>query len=330
MSERKNLPVQIIGGGLAGLTAAIKLTDYDRQVILYDQPGEPDSAECYRSVHTTQFNLDKTCSYLDLDITGCFERVESETVYLYGRRITKSSRAYACERGNAIGSLDHTLKTIALKKGVVINYQPVATVERLSDDKTILATGLNQSAYQLLNIGHTELTGYEARMASSKRVTLTSFKDSYTGRDFAYIASKNGIVYTLLFSRNGVDLKNLVDYQDHLRQTTGLIFPRWSQIRGCVPLEHHLFKNDYILAGTLSGVIDPFFLSGVVGAMVSGRIAAMAVIDPPNALREHQRFVKNFRIKQHLYQLMQSRLLPAGAKIIVIFLHTLFRDVGKL
>jgi len=221
--------------------------------------------------------------------------------------------------------------TTALKKGVVINYLPAVEIhDHLSSDKIILATGLNRSIFHSLNIKHTNLTGYEARMESSKEVNLTSYKDKYTNQDFAYMASKNGIIYTLLFSRNGVESNDLMHYQNHLKETTDVTFPKWSRINGSVPLEYNLFKDDYILAGTLSGMIDPFFLSGVVGALISGMIAAIAVIEPTTAPKEFGRCVKNFRIKQHMYQLMQSRLLPDRVKILVVILHTLFKDVGKL
>jgi len=281
-------------------------------------------------VHTSRFNLDKTCSYLDLDISGCFEKVEVETAYLYGRRVAIRSRAYACERGDGADSLDQALKTMALKRGVVFDYRLPIMDEHRAGDRTILATGFSRTTYQQLGIRHTFFNGYEARMPWSQGVTLTSFKDTYTHQDFAYMASKNGIAYTLLFSRNGVNENDLERYQSHLEQTTGLTFPDWNHAVGCVPVENHLYAGGRILAGTLSGMIDPFFLSGVVGAMVSGKIAAMAVVEPNNAVRAYRQFTKNFRMKRRLHQLMGCRFIPGSAKLTVIFMHTLFKDVGKI
>ncbi len=44
-----------------------------------------------------------------------------------------------------------------------------------------------------------------------------------------------------------------------------------------------MFKNNMIIAGTLGGVIEPVLNFGMLGAMVSGKIAAMAVTDRGSA-----------------------------------------------
>jgi flavin-dependent dehydrogenase len=322
-----DLPVVVIGGGPAGLMSAIHLARCDRAVSLYDRPRTSNR----RSVHTSRFDLGRTCDYLDIDLTGCFQRVISETIYFYGRRLIRQNRTYACERGSGRASLDCTLRRIAIQTGVNIVERRVTIDDAISHvGPTIIATGLSPDFYHRLDIGHIRISGHEARIPYSNEVTLTSYKNGYTNEDFAYMASINGIIYTLLFSRNGLDTDSLSRYQEELRQTTGLEFPKWNRFEGYVPTRPRLTSDDFILAGTLAGVIDPFFLSGVVAALVSGKVAADAVLSPQHARREYDRLVKYFGVKRNLHRLMQGRILPGRAKFAVIALHTFLGDVGKV
>jgi len=49
------------------------------------------------------------------------------------------------------------------------------------------------------------------------------------------------------------------------------------------------FRGKFILAGTLAGMQDPSMVLGVHGALVSGKIAALAVTDKEKALKEFKR-----------------------------------------
>lgn len=47
----------------------------------------------------------------------------------------------------------------------------------------------------------------------------------------------------------------------------------WHFSTGCVPLEKNPVKDGLVLAGTMSGMIDPFHLNGMSPALISGKIA---------------------------------------------------------
>jgi len=56
-----------------------------------------------------------------------------------------------------------------------------------------------------------------------------------------------------------------------------------------------LFKNNMIIAGTLAGIMEPVLNFGMLGAMVSGRIAATAVTDMGTAYEEFRRLTSFYR-----------------------------------
>jgi flavin-dependent dehydrogenase len=68
-----------------------------------------------------------------------------------------------------------------------------------------------------------------------------------------------------------------------LKETEGVEFKTWHMERGIFasryPFSPRLFAGDKILAGTLAGAQDPGTYFGCHGAMVSGKIAAIALED---------------------------------------------------
>jgi len=79
------------------------------------------------------------------------------------------------------------------------------------------------------------------------------------------------------------------EWDRQLREWEGIEFEQWLPHEGVVATKKAadpcLFAGDKILAGTLAGMQDPFFLFGVQSSLVSGRIAAMAVDDKERAWR---------------------------------------------
>ena len=66
-----------------------------------------------------------------------------------------------------------------------------------------------------------------------------------------------------------------------------------------------LFMGDKIITGSLSGTMDPMFLFGIHGALMSGKVAAMAVSDPVKAESEFRRINKFFvptLIQRRIYE----------------------------
>jgi len=66
----------------------------------------------------------------------------------------------------------------------------------------------------------------------------------------------------------------------------------WRQFFGGAPKDApQLIRDDkFILAGTLAGFIETNLGFGITGALISGKIAAMAVTDPEKARAEFDSF----------------------------------------
>ncbi|MGQ9475097.1 MAG: hypothetical protein ACUVT4_05185 [Actinomycetota bacterium] len=122
------------------------------------------------------------------------------------------------------------------------------------------------------------------------------YLDRFT-REFGYYFQRGGVAGSLVFSllRPLTDAEKEV-FKAMLARNDGIELENWhDQVASWAawPLGSwrgpRLFHGDWILAGTLAGLVSPVLLFGVNGALVSGRVAAMAVEDPDEARREFRR-----------------------------------------
>jgi flavin-dependent dehydrogenase len=303
--------VQIYGAGLAGLVAAITLAQEGFEVHLFDQQrrvgGHPD---WHPSIQTTVLKPGRTWEYIGVDLSACFERVDSIRFYRYGRKTSFTlENMYVCERGPRKGSLDAFLYARANDLGVAFHPQARFDATHLKADQNIIvATGLETTVFQQLGIPYVPVYGYRGVMRTARNRVLVSYMDACTNYDFAYLASHHGLLFALLFSRRELVHSSLGEFQRILESTEDIQFKRWMHSTGAVPLKAQLFHQGLVLAGTVSGMIDPFLLHGMSGALTSGKIAAQAFMDRAAASREFQHLARNFGLKKAMKEL--SVLLP--------------------
>lgn len=73
------------------------------------------------------------------------------------------------------------------------------------------------------------------------------------------------------------------------------------------------------MCGTISGAMDPMMWFGILGAIISGRIAAMAVTDRARAEAEFARFTRRFRaawwLKNRVYYPVRPHVRAMGRLI---------------
>ena len=293
--------IRIIGAGLSGMVAGISLAREGFRVTIYDaQKKIGGSPLLHPSVHTTPAQLPELCAYTGIDFTGAFVPCDPYPVfYNKTRRLTfppyvKYNRAYCIERGPRPSSIDTILYNIAVKERVRFEFGRKADFPALGPG-TIVATGLDAAGYGAFGIPRRFVYGaWSARVIDDRRATGNIYMGPFS-TDYGYTAQVNGLDYNLLFSRRPLKDGDLAAYRATLKKIGIADYPDpWCRVTMAVPAAVRLFAGDVILAGTLSGMIEPFWGYGIVGAIISGKLAAGAVMDRSAAEREFEQFNRGF------------------------------------
>jgi flavin-dependent dehydrogenase len=235
---------------------------------------------------------------------------------------------YVCERGPREGSLDYFLFNKAISLGVEFRFNEPFNKKDSENKQVIISTGLSIDTYEKLNLPYTNIFGYRGILRMPDNKKLITYMLKCTGYDFAYLASKNGLMFILLFSRNELAQTNLKEFEDILLKTENIKAGKWISSYGAIPNQVNLFHGDYILAGTLSGMIDPFVLHGISGALTSGRVAAYAVSDRAKAEKDFLWLTRNYKIKKKLKKISASLPFKSFTIPIMMYMDAHFRGVG--
>ncbi len=296
--------VSIYGAGLAGLVAAVNLSREGYEVTVYErEPEIGGSKQFHPSVHTTPLQAKETWDYIGIDLTDHFGKTDAYPAMWYNRKNLKlppyvnNQSAYNVERGARASSIDTRLFEAAQKEGVNFEFGRALTPEELKDAPagSIIATGLYKEIYDLVGIKSALIYGYMALSKWDEGKTGGSIYLGDFSVDYGYSAWMNGLMYVLLFSRQPIPDKKMDKFKRVLKDIEGFESDKWTVMdRGHFPREINLFWKDKILAGTLSGMIEPFWGYGVVGALISGKVAAIAHMDKEKGQAEFDRFNKGF------------------------------------
>lgn len=330
--------VKIHGAGISGLTAAINLARSGIEAEVMEKRAHIGGAPFWHpSVHHQVFDLEKTCAYIGIDVSPCFRPVKNHTFFFYGRqsKIEEPCNSYVCEKGPRDSSLENYLYKEALKAGVSFKFETPLDLETVGQKNgdtlpVVVATGLERAPYDQLGIKHATIHGYRSstQAAGGDMNSVCSYFGHYTNHDFAYTAASGDLLFTLLFARKGVGRDNLDAFQQHLRGLGKTVSNDWMFSSGCVPLEKNLVKNGIVLAGTIGGMIDPFFLNGISAALISGKIAALYFTDPIKARKEFNRFTRNFHIKKMLKSIADRLPVKKYSFPLVVFVNNYLKWVG--
>lgn len=308
--------VSIYGAGLAGLVAAVNLAREGLNVTIYEREDEiGGSKDLHPSVHSTPMQPKETWDYIGIDLSSHFVKTDAYPNMWYNRkRLTlppyvHNMSVYNVERGARPSSVDVRLFEIAQDEGVDFEFGRALTPDELAQAPpgSIIATGLYKAVYDLVGVKNSLTYGYMALSNWEKGKTGGAIYMGNFSVDYGYSAWINGIMYVLLFSRKPLNEKDLSKFKKVIRDVEGFESEKWvTADNGHFPRELRLFWKDKILAGTLSGMIEPFWAYGVVGALLSGKVAAKTWLDREKGYEDFSNFNRGFDKKLARKEKMDS------------------------
>lgn len=322
--------VLIYGAGMSGMVAAYNLAVEGHEVLVRDQePSYGGSSAFNPSLHTTPLDVAKTSEYVGIDLTDVFVPVSSLALYFHDYEVPAPvALSYHVERSSRPQSLDTLLYNKCLEAGVKFEFNTPLRARDVAklEPGTIIACGLNKPAYDYLELPCVEWYAWMASGEAESDPYAWIWLDECIN-EYGYISFANGIYYNLLFAYGQeIPREGLERYRSFMRRVRGMEEDGWEYVRGAAPAASpdapQLFRDGLIMCGTMSGSIDPFMGFGISGALVSGKVAAIAVKDSEKALAEFERFNRNFakayEFKRGLWAELRSRvdLLEGMARIL--------------
>ena len=313
--------ITIVGAGLSGMVAAIHLAREGREVeVLEGHSGIGGMKGVHPSAHTTPIDVEAVSRTINIDLSSCFKPIRDFRMGVLNRLYTCASDSLYCvERSSRPTSLDSFLYAECLRHGVTFCFNTMVKDPLLTlPPDSIIATGLHPEMFDALEIPYNRVysfwmhaernTGMFNDLKMEFEQLLVGYMDNYTN-DYFYVTAMNDLWYALLFSRKPLSKANLSDCVKKVKERLGVSLDGWKFLTGCVPTRSfrnpRLFLGDKILTGSLSGSMDPMFLFGIHGALLSGRIAAIAVTDMEKAeaeFRNLNRFYVSTLIMRRIYE----------------------------
>jgi flavin-dependent dehydrogenase len=342
------MQVTIVGAGLSGLTAAIALAREGRAVVVYERKPGPGGAARelsdisrseYAFTDTTPFDIDALSRYAgfsldpaqDPDLPPWCAAMPYCRFYCYGRQydmhFPEAMHMKYVERGARASSLDSFLYRRACEAGVDIRFG--VNIESAADftdlpENTILATGMFRQTYEALGLPYIPAWGFFSKIdvRNYDGPGAITYFNQYT-REYGYFTTLNGAGGAILFQRGAPPSgEGRQWFADQLCRDEGISAREWHETGDIAATptgsinNPRLFHDRFILTGTLAGYQDPAMVLGVHGAVVSGKIAALALTDRETAQQEFDRLLKGWRVSYRIKRILDA-LHPNGQRLLL-------------
>jgi len=329
----------IVGAGLSGMVAGINLARQGFEVLILEKEKAIGGAPLFHpSLHATPIDIPYTSAFTGIDLSGSFQLLSDFHTWVKNKRFFPNLNNYGVERGGRDTAIDACLYRMCLQHGVRFEFgQPL---RRLSDvpPGSIIATGLMATVDEFRANKVIAGKGYSFLMESRLGPASWQYADMYCS-DYFYAVAMNGLLYGLVFGRREeIDRKWLDVIDRQFLEREGIAIQGWRPFQCQVMMGCRLFfgpGNRYIMTGSASGSMDPYFGFGIVGALTSGKIAALAVRDPEGAQVLFDQINRN---NTYLYWLFETiSLLPRSLKWEIFkvlprgyrFLKPVFGPIGR-
>ncbi len=326
--------VLIYGAGMSGLIAACNLAREGYDVTVRDREASWGGSRVFNpSTHTTPLDLAATSEYIGIDIAPAFVPVKVNSLYFGDFRFPiPAAGGYHVERSDRPTSIDALLYKECADAGVKFEFGVELRKEDLPGlpPGTIIACGLNEEAYRHLDIPCSVWYGWQSRGV----IEAEREGDSWIWMDeciseYGYCSMLNGIYFDLLPDyKKEVSRESVDRYVAWMERNENVSHGDWEYVRGVVPNEvpdqPQLFRDKFIMCGTISGAFDPLMGFGISGAIVSGKVAAIAVSDREKAAEEFHRFTRNF---EKVFHFKKEAWYPVTAEAAA--LERMFAGLGK-
>jgi hypothetical protein len=336
-----NGEVTIFGAGMSGLIAAINLAREGYSVTVHEkEPGYGGSQLYNPSTHVTPLDPVATSDYIGIDISPAFHPVIACPAYFHNTKVMLPvGGIYAVERGNRPTSLDTLLYKECEGLPIKFEFESKLDKETLGNlpPNTIIACGLIPSAYEMLDIPYLRWYGWISRGEIGIGSYAWLWFDECIS-EYGYLSAVNNYYFNLLFSIRHIDRSCLDKYTSFMVRQEGIEHQDWDYVSGAVPIAKmdnpRLFWNDAVLCGTISGAMDPMLWFGISGALVTGKVAALAISDRPRAEAEFHRFTRrfkeNFILKNNIWYKFVRPNVNAMEKTINVLGVPAVEKMGKL
>lgn len=293
--------IEIVGAGLAGLVAGINLARQGFRVSIHE--GRDYMGGDISYADSTIMDVPAVRAELGIEVEEALEPWTITRAWAYGKKyefgLPRGVEGFTVERGKGEHSLENVLYRQARQEGVEVLLGSRLSKPEIKElpPGSILATGLNREAFEVSDL---PCRPFFCHMATGRgdpsRPSVIIYLDGFT-REFGYYFQRGEAAGALVFSvQRPMTDGEKEEFKAKLAAGDGIEFDSWDDYVAswaAWPLgswsNRRLFQGDKILAGTLAGLISPVLLFGVNGALVSGKIAALAVSDGDAALREFKR-----------------------------------------